>query len=162
MSVLICVSGADAYFTAGKEYPVICESRGEYTIKDNYGFGRSVPLNGLIWQFEIKEEKHTAVSGDQSLFTLLKSPDDHLYVYSGNNNNILSARKQYENLELLAQRKPAKYIPAIGDKFSVEFGNINLTCHFVDYDNNIFCHSDKKEVYIFDPEITTFIKAQQQ
>lgn len=161
MTVLICVGSDDGkYFTTGKEYPVICESRGLYTIKDNYGIDRSIPLNGLIWQFKIKEEKHTAVSGDQSLFTLLQSPDDHLYVYRGSANSIIfSTFTQWEKRELLAQRKPVKYIPVIGDKFTVEFIKTNLTCHFIDCNNNIFCHSDDTVVYKFDPKNTTFTRA---
>lgn len=162
MTVLICVGSCDNDFTLGKEYPVIFDfDRGYkiYKIKNNYGKERNVPLSGRSWQFKIKGEKYTAISGDQSLFELLQSPDDHLYVYRGINNNIFSHSELWSGdyHTLLAERKPAEYIPAIGDKF-IDNNDKILTCHFIDGSGDIYSHNDKNEVFWHNPKRSTFIK----
>ena len=161
MTVLICVGSSSNPFTTRNEYPVINDYEGDYIVKSNNGSDILVPLIGCIWRFKIKEEKHIAVSGDQSLFELLQSPDDHLYVYRGNDNDIFSAPTQWERMELIAQRKPVKYVPVIGDNFTVNDENELgiLTCHFIAGDGYVYSHNDKNEVYAYSPKYNTFTKA---
>lgn len=158
MTVLICVGSCDDDFTVGKEYSSINECDKNYTIKDNYGIKRSVPLSGRLWHFKIKGEKYTAISGDQSLFELLQSPDYHLYVYRAAHNNIFSSSYKLEDMKLLAERKPVEYIPAIGDKFIVKDNDKILTCHFIDVGNTVHSHDDNNVVYFYNPKYSTFTK----